>query len=86
VTLFASGGPLRVMSLQVYTSVTERVVFDSDVTEVLRAYSPASQSSDSPRCALEATLEKYPSHMPRKNKTSEDAAEDLIQIIRSYLK
>jgi FrmR/RcnR family transcriptional regulator, repressor of rcnA expression len=25
-------------------------------------------------------------HMPRKNKASEDAAEDLIEIIRSYLK
>lgn len=25
-------------------------------------------------------------HMPRKNKTSEEAAEDLIEIVRSYLK
>jgi DNA-binding FrmR family transcriptional regulator len=25
-------------------------------------------------------------HMPRKNKPSEEAAEDLIQIVRSYLK
>lgn len=25
-------------------------------------------------------------HMPRKNKTSEEAAEDLIEIVRTYLK
>lgn len=25
-------------------------------------------------------------HMPRRNKTSEEAAEDLIEIVRSYLK